>query len=336
MHQQHEHTAQRRALSAVVTAAMLLASIATASAAGPDSPPDDQPAQLEGFWPTSRMIESLIHRWAAESAQKYDLRPDQRRAVEDKLLKRWSTFLNDNRVELQPLVNEFVEARIALDPPTADQVADWASRAIPVYQRLRANLEEGQSEIRSLMNADQQARFDAERAKKTTGLQVFGSKLKRWSVGNFKQREWWRPPRGYQAKHAVDNTAGPRRATANRAEGNAADAEMPKRVTRELHAWEKHVADFCDRFDLDRSQRNAAQSMLREMSARARDHVRLRRDRIAELEGKIKDPAGVEETELNKELAELYGPLDRMFRELDDRLNKLPTPGQRLRAQKEL
>jgi hypothetical protein len=56
----------------------------------------------------------------------------------------------------------------------------------------------------------------------------------------------------------------------------------------------------------------------------------LHRDRIAVLEAKIAKPSPSEDVaSFNRELEALYAPIDRLYAELQERLNRLPTSGQR-------
>ncbi len=313
-----------------VTTDRLPASVGDETA--PASPVPTSPADPSaGFWPTDAMVESVLRRWAAEAAERYDLRPDQQREVERRLVDRWTGFLEENRADIQPLLNEYIEARLAMEPPSADAVADWAARAMPVFQRLKGNVEEGEQEVHELLNADQRARFEQRRTQRQFGLQFVEGQLKRWSVGNFKEREWWDPPAGYRAQQR-------RRLAADAADDQPradddAPVEPPARITNELAAWEQYVADFCDRYELDQAQRNAAESMLRELVDRARDHVYRHRERIAALEKKIVTGSGADDAAFDGELTELYGPLDAMFEELERRLQQLPTSAQRRRAE---
>jgi hypothetical protein len=298
---------------------------------------DDEP--LEGFWPTQRMIDSVVRRWALEAADKYDLRPAQHEEVEARLLERWHGFLQENRRDLQPLINEYLETRLDLEPPDADDVARWAARAMPVFDSLRKTIEAGEVEVREMLTPTQRVEFEKERVKRRLGLQFFESNLKRWSVGSFAQREWWDPPRGYRDDANKRHSTGarsPEKAKGGAATNDAASIDsggLPQRVALELNAWEIYVQEFCDKYDLDVSQRNAAESMLKEMILRAQDHVLLHRAEMDDVEFKIANPEGVKQQDLDKKLADVYGPMDRMFRELDERLNRLPTRGQRQRAE---
>ena len=71
----------------------------------------------------------------------------------------------------------------------------------------------------------------------------------------------------------------PRRAPRRRDEpaDSPADAAPLNQIELELDAWERYVRDFTRVYALDEGQRQAAESILFEMQARARDHYRRHR-----------------------------------------------------------
>jgi hypothetical protein len=124
-------------------------------------PPSEAEAAPAGLWPTERIVELTVRRWAMQAAQEYELTDEQHRQVEARMLERWPKFLQENRRELQPLVNEFFEARLGLDPPSREQVQDWASRALPVLEKIQEQIEDGIEDIGPLLSAPQRAKFEA-------------------------------------------------------------------------------------------------------------------------------------------------------------------------------
>lgn len=303
-------------------------------------PTDPPPAQVQsaslsseshdaGFWPSERLTRSLIQRWAQQIGQHYDLRPDQFREVESHLTGRWSSFLTKNRSELQPLLNQYVEIRMAVSPPTPEQVSEWSTRALPVFERLRNHVEAGQQQFRTMLTASQQAKFDQDRTKVALGLGLFESKLRQWSVGNFELGEWWDETPQYRRQRVQRERMQNELTTRDGSNDLQARIDQyPKRVATELNAWQAHVANFCDTYQLDRSQRNAAQSILREMLDRADNHVRQNRQRILAVERIIEGNEQVDQPEVDAELEAVYGPIDAMFAELDERIHRLPTDAQ--------
>jgi small-conductance mechanosensitive channel len=84
-------------------------------------------------------------------------------------------------------------------------------------------------------------------------------------------------------------------------------------------------------FNLDEGQRTAAVSCLSDLKQRAIAHRDRRREDIARLEYRIehKTATDVPLDDLKKQLSELYGPIDDMFKELQTRLDQIPTVLQR-------
>ncbi len=328
---------RNRDMISPLTAGILIISLlfcAKCSVAGVEDSAQSRPESVDGFWPTTQMAESVIRRWAIESGAKYELRPEQQVEVERMLGERWMGFLADNRQELQPLLNEYIEAHLQVEPPSADQVADWAAKAMPVFEKLKANIEAGEDEVRGLLSEEQLPLFESERSKRKVQLRAAEGTLRRWSVGNFKQHEWWNPPtkkQGGDGSNEHSNIPRPERLKEIRPP-LPANADLPPRAVEELTAWERYVMDYCEKYELDRSQRNAAQSILRELRARAADHLHLNRDRIAAVEEAIVSPEESDAESVTNELRELYGPVDQMFQELQERINRLPTPAQKLRG----
>jgi len=313
-------------LSAQSSDALDAAHVKSADAeAGPSSD------ELTGFWPTPKMIELLVRRQARESAQEYDLRPDQLHRLETQMLDQWRPFLKENRNRIQPLVNDYFEMRMGLEPPTSDQVADWAKRAMPVYKDIRKRVETGQQKLSEMLTPRQRAKLKMERMKTAATLEAFESSLERWRSGTFQQNELWQPPPGYRSDDAKPATTSQ---PFEPVETAPQFADLPDRAAEELSFWIVWVDQFCERYELDRSQRNAAHSILREMLGRARDHVRANTERIEAVERIIEDAtAPADEPAVLAELNAVYGPLENMGQELQTRIERLPTTAQRRRVQ---
>jgi hypothetical protein len=124
--------------------------------------------------------------------------------------------------------------------------------------------------------------------------EAFDRMTREWSEGKWKPEEW-----GFQA---------------------AKPAAEPLDALRET-TWEQYVRQHIERFELDKTQAEAAYSMLRELVARATDY---RRSIEADLKANpppdpAKDPR--------------FAPLSRLFDELVSRLDRLPTAAQRSAAE---
>lgn len=273
-----------------------------------------------GLWPTERMVEAFVRRWALEAADLYDLSQAQHQQVEARMLRRWPKFLKQNRRELQPLVNEYFEARLGLEPPPRQEVQTWASRALLMLEKVQEQIEAGNEEIRPLLSAAQQMKFQAQVLEMRAGMEVYRQRLSRWKEGRFEKREWWDPP--------------PRRR--KRPITQPAVAELapqpPDQIAAELQVWDRYVAGFIARHKLDEGQQNAALSILKEIKERALVHRDGHRAEVVQLERKIAAGKTKDAPTVARELQRLYGPIDEMFRELEERLEKIPTETQRRAA----
>lgn len=96
----------------------------------------------------------------------------------------------------------------------------------------------------------------------------------------------------------------------------------PAILTPRASMWRQYAMDFIERYDLDASQRNSAEAILRDVEAKATNFERAQGARIKELI----DRGDVEKAE-NK-----MGPLNALFDELKKRLDRLPTASQKAAA----
>jgi Spy/CpxP family protein refolding chaperone len=292
----------------------------------------DVPSDCEGFWPTKKMMNGMIRRWASEAADHYDLTPDQHKQLEAMMLERWPKFIEDNRRVMQPLINQFFEATVDPEPPSAEAVADWADRAMPLFERFRESIKEGNTQVREILTPKQQAKFDLDALGLAAGMQMAETQLKSWQRGEFDPQDWGdrrRRERERQRRRAEEE-----RDRALAAERAASRPSLADEVLVELDAWDKYVADFIAMYHLDDGQRSSAESILTELKSRAQDiraHAKERLDEIQQQLSTHTDPDA--KKKLTDELVSIYQPIDTIFAELKKRLEALPTAAQRAVAQ---
>jgi hypothetical protein len=299
----------------------------------PAQKPAEQPAKLEGLWPSPTQMDQFLRRWAQDIGHRHELNETQKVKVEEAVVKRWSTFLDNNRGQIQPLVNEFIELRMGVEPPSKQRVQDWAKRATPVFEQFRGQLEQGKAEVREILDPLQRAKFDVEAMAYGAMMTSTEQRLKKWESGEFDAREFWQPTpsqrremRQERDRQRVDRKAG--------AAGAKPDQRERDHIELELEVWDQYVEQFIRLYDLDEAQRTTALSCLSELKQRALAHRDHRKEDIAKLEKRIKEHKGSEEdlAEIKKQLAELYGPIDDMFGELKRRLESIPTAEQRAKV----
>ncbi len=316
--------ARYRTELAVVVAWATVAAAASPLAAEP--PATTQPGAHDApasFWPTDAMIETLLRRWSGAAAEVYALSPGQHQQLEAQLLDRWPKFLRENRSEWQPLLNEYLEARIAGQPPSSEMMRAWAHGGLPQLDKLRRFVEEGNDQFAALLDTRQQALFATDRSRLTRELEVFQTRLQTWERGEFRVQEW----------QDLTRPAPTGRGTPATSSQPTTEPQPADEFEAEMAAWDEHVRDFIVRYELDEGQRKTAESILGEMQARARDHYHYHRVRIAAMEELIRYPKlQTTEAEIRSELVQLYGPIDDMFAELERRLALIPTEAQKRQA----
>lgn len=288
------------------------------------------PRRPGGLWPSDKLMHLMLARWADTVSEQMELDDAQRVMVRERITKRWGEFLEGNREGLQPLVNEYLELRMELEPPEKERVQAWAKRAMPVFERLRTELDDTVKDVRGVMNPEQKAQFEMQALELGVGMEVVGQKLRQWQSGSFDGRDFWIPTGKEQRRDWARN---------RREQVEKAKETVRKQVTgaetdqigAELVGWEAYVAEFMDHYVLDDGQRDAALSLLKEMKERAITHRDSRREAIDDLERRIRTNTGSEEevAEIKASLVELYGPIDGMFRELKARLEAIPSSAQR-------
>ena len=306
-----------------------------------------QPAPPEGLWPSKKLLNLMLGRWAEQVSEKYGMDDVQTAKLRAKATERWSGFLEQNRSEIQPIVNEFIEMRMELQPPQKDRVQAWAERTTPVFDKFRAQLDQGMAEFREILTYFQRVKFEIDALKLGVGMKLAEGKLKQWKNGEFDENEFWEPTAAERRRRRAE-----RRRRREEAEKTAeADATAPAvptsadasttpppdqtdQIAVELEAWGRYVEEFIRIYVLDEGQRDAVLSVLSELKDRAIAHRDRRRADIAKLEQRIKTFNGADDQllDLKKRLTELYGPIDDMFKELKRRAEQIPTQKQRARV----
>ena len=301
----------------------------------------------EGIWPSSRQIQLILIRLADRVGNRYDLSREQADKLRDSTVKRWNRFAIDHRAELQPLLNEFIEMRMVLEPPRAEIVQAWASRALPLFDKYRGEYEQAVDEFRQLLTPSQRARFEVDALKYGLGMGLAQRMLKKWRAGEFDADDFWRRPdrRGLgdsqddlqareEGRQQVASHPGASDNDQHDASRRLKPAAREDQIALELLAWDEYVGRFIQVHGLDKAQCDAVRSCLSELKGRALGHRELRREEIAKLEARIGANTGTEEelADLSAQLVTLYGPIDDMFQELKRRIEPIPTVEQRAGA----
>ncbi|HMQ14897.1 MAG TPA: hypothetical protein PKC49_02885 [Phycisphaerae bacterium] len=357
-----------------LTGLLLSAWAACAAAAHAQEFPDGgrQRARIpsEGFWPTRVMMDRGIDRLTEELAKQYEFDEDQLARTRELLKERFPRFLEDNRAEIQTLMNQFFEAQLRGEPPTPEVVADWSQRALPLFNQFSQLARDTADDMREFLTDDQAVRLEGNIAAFNAGAAMVNNRLSIWAEGSYNPETEWVFDRG-ERRQRMREERRRMRDEMETARAAAVEAEVAEQAAREAagvsgqppqgdagaaaasreqvgerpatpassaggagkDAWEQYVGDFCKRYEFSDGQRQSAERFLR-AAQRQRDEYRARYTRQFEAaESKLKaakDDAGRKSAA--EELAKLARPMERIFQQLKDRLSKLPTAAQRTKA----
>jgi len=301
---------------------------------------EPKPPAMDGLWPTPTMQRLTLRRWAHEVGERYELDDRQREEVEKSVVERWSKFLTEHRAELQPLLNEYLELHLELEPPDGELVKEWANRALPTFQKVRDQIVQGTSDIRKVLTPLQRAKFEVEALAMTGGLATAEMKIRGWQEGRYEREDFWFPTRAERRKRREEEKAAQEKKEktpdSESAESrNAASPPEPEdQIALELKGWDEFVAQFIKEYSLDDSQRVTAMSCLSEMKQRAQAYRDKYRYELESLEQEISrpKPGDFDAAPLEARIRKLYSPVDEMFAELKNRLEPIPTTTQRQAA----
>jgi len=284
-------------------------------------PAGDEDEALEGFWPSRRMTENFIRRTTVQIAQQYALNEAQAKYLEDLSLKRWPKFLAQNRRKLQPLLNRYLERRMAVEPPNTEEVQAWAEGALVMLEAFRQEMHEQQMDFRRVLEPAQKLKFDAELIKFHFGMEAFEAKLTSWKQGRYEEREVWdriRSPGQARPTRVAEN------APASTQPAELADALLP------VDEWARYVDRFAVRYGLDEAQMIKAKSILDELYGRAKAHLIRHQTEYEELDHRS---TGQQDEQWRKARQDLDQPVVALFNELVVRLDGLLTGAQRKRVE---
>ncbi len=351
-------------LLATCLLAVLPASLAAAQESGSPQEPQVQrtPIPTEGFWPTRVMIDRVLDRITEEIAEQYELDEDQVEKTRALLKKRVPLFLDENRAEIQTLMNQFFEVQLAGEPPAPEEVAGWSKRVLPLMEKLENLATQVADEMRSYMSEEQVLRLEGEMAAFQAGLNLARGKLQVWAGGGYDPQTEWVYDRAERRRRereerrrleqemqaareevlgapqdpaesgngtsaAAGSSIGDGQPAAARGGPVRAPATQPAAAKDE---WEQYVEDFTRRYELNEAQRQEAQRILRARQKDRDEYLRRKAGQLEQVAARMRSAAGeAERQRASAEAERLNAPVKRMFQQLKDQLGRLPTRAQR-------
>ncbi len=334
--------------------AMLLSIAAVACAQAPD--PADRPKSNEpppaGFWPTEKMITRMLDRLADGMADHYDFDDAQVEQITGVLKDRIPKWMAENRTELQTLTNEYIEALLNLEPPTKEEVAKWADRALPMVNSFKDLVLKTSEDMKPFMTEDQALKLEGEMAGFEVGMGFANQKLVSWSEGNYDPETEWPDSRRFRDREREDRERLDRemRVARQEARGEVVEGELVvetspngesgaregrSRINRKeqpLDEWGKYVEDYIRRYQFNDDQKSSARRFLSVAYDERDAYLRKRGEEKTRLETALREASGDARAKAQEELDRFNKPMQTMFTKLKERLDRLPTRAQKAAA----
>ncbi|MEW6251286.1 MAG: hypothetical protein AB1716_11610 [Planctomycetota bacterium] len=307
------------------------------------------------YWPTDRVVDLFIDRFTEAMAQRYTFDETQMLKTRAAIKARFPAWLSEHRAEIQGLFNEYLESALSPEPPTPAQAADWAQRAMPLFQEGLGMAQNTMQEMYGFLNEEQAARVARHEAALGVITGVVTQRLERWAAGGFVPEDEWVRSETFVARQPAEEenlramvrqarVAAKRLNRAGQALGGGTTIAPPPptgnsgqpAVTPDAAPhddWAVYVEQFIQKYQLNEAQQNKAREFLRQAQDERTRYLSRKSAEIKALERRVAAAkADAEREELRADYEDLVGPVEDTFKRLKQKLGRLPTSAQRKAA----
>lgn len=331
---------------------------------GERRPPHGPPPPMLFF--TDKIVNLAVDRVVDDMADHYRLSEDQFEFIREEVRSRFPSFMLENRDQIIEIANQYTEAMLSGEPPTKEFVAQWSQKTLPLVNQFAEMIEETRESIRPILTEEQQVQMDGEMAAFRVAMNHVNNRMNVWAQGGYDWESEWPRSEAFKEQERVrvetllkeqerakaiargesppPETAVQTAATtdAGAAPPGAAQADAPKPkpgekpgTPRPKDEWDVYVENFIKRYKLDDAQQNQARKNLIGLQEQRDRYARRKLAEIEELKKKLKAAKSDDEkSELKARLVKIQEPIDRMFNQLKDKLDTIPTRKQRADAAK--
>jgi hypothetical protein len=330
----------------------LVSALAVGAVAQNDDQPEPTNARPRGRPAgllNDRVIDLTINRITDHMAELYGFDEDQLWNTRDSVKACFPQWIKQNRDELQALFVQYVEAVIGDDPPTAEEVADWAARAAPLLQEFTGLVDETTEEMRGYLNDRQQVLLEGQMAAMQVATNYLDRRLATWQQGGYDWQTEWPGAPTFRAQEKARREQLEREQLqakkvamglppdAAEATATAAGVAKPGAHSRPgvgaKDEWAVYTENFIKRYQLDEAQQNSARKFLRDQQELRDRYLQRHIDDIKTLEQKQQAAKDEDAKALvKKDYERLYKPVEGYFERLKERLETLPRRAQRAAA----
>jgi hypothetical protein len=264
-------------------------------------------------------MRTRLNRFNELLVERYDLTDDQERMVQRRLVRETAGFLLKHTPVLLSQTREWLDLYEENGEITPELVARWTRESEDLVRDAQARVNRAAKEFAGEFTAEQRAILERDLASSLKRQVYYNTLRERWLKGGWRPEDW-----RMKTARAAEAFRPSNRKSKGRAEAKA-EPRLPSQTTRNLvglwkdydpSTWIHFVRRFEQYYRLDEGQRTSARSIHTEVVARADHFLEVRREALEAIPvtDRSKNPA--------------YGPVRRIFTELQLRLEALCTTAQ--------
>jgi hypothetical protein len=210
---------------------------------------------------------------------------------------------------------EALSARARGEPYTPEQIARWMKSMEPMQADADRAAERLTRQLESMVGDEGRRTLERDLKSYEKRMKRYDEMAARWAEGDWRPSDW-----------GMQNDPIQRKASIRDRNDRAGPAGPPRHTARTRWAahdpstWDAYVVYFKRRFKLDGGQSTTAESIHSELASRARDYIKAHEERLKAIPHRLRP-----------EHAD-YEPVRALFRELQERLDALPTSAQRAQS----
>ena len=264
------------------------------------------------FWKTEDIIEVYVR----AISRYYNLTDKQSEYTRKFMTQRMKRFMDQYERDVRGLMHDMSEYRLNRQLPSPEMAKVLSERAKPLVSAIREEIMSGTMTWRDILTDEQKKIHDRDLKILEREFKQYNDTLDRWSRGEVSEND---VPGSRVSKH-------------------------PVQLQKAEDAWRSYVRAFKRNYQLDRSQQEVADSILRELLEEAQKYRDANKDVFAQLNAALDALSSAPRTddkEERKQRQEEYRKLRRrqlelehklnndMFNRLKTQLEKIPTIDQR-------
>ncbi len=280
--------------------------------------------EIKQFWDPAKIMEIAVN----NLAKRYSLNDEQKAYTNEMMTTRVTQFLEKHQDEIWPLLRELVYHQRTGEPPSSDIAKDLGPRVLKIIEEAKKEIYESNREWRKSLTDEQKKVHDFDMNQMDKTFAAMRQNFTQWSDGTPKSTNIFPPP-----PTGVRQPGAPPKPDA----GIPTKAPQDQPVRLVSH-FAQYVKQFIEDYELTADQIETANSILREIEGRAKNHEQAKAKEIAAVkEGLAKEKDLKKLRSLKQQQRELTQPLDDLFAELKKRLDSIPEKAQleRFRAKSE-